>query len=89
MTQQVIELSRKRTKPAKPRAQPIEYVADRIRRQFFRDHPFEAFRPQTLVEGEKIRERHPIQGKRWVRLCQHGRNPSPERFVIDIMQLSF
>ena len=40
MTQQVLELSRKRTKPAEPRAKPIEHVADRIRRHFFRDQAF-------------------------------------------------
>lgn len=81
MTQRALELSRKQTKPAKPHAQPIEYAADRIRRQFFRDHPFEALRPRTLVEREKIRDLHPVAGKQWTRLRQHGRNPSPEKFV--------
>ena len=32
------------------RAQPIVYDADRVRRQFFRDHPWEARRARTLVE---------------------------------------
>lgn len=32
------------------RPQPIVYPADRIRRQFFRDHPWEAKRVSTLVE---------------------------------------
>lgn len=32
------------------RAQPIVYDADRVRRQFFRDHPWEARRPRMLVE---------------------------------------
>lgn len=32
------------------RPQPIVYDADRIRRQFFRDHPWEAKRAATLVE---------------------------------------
>ncbi|WFD29748.1 hypothetical protein MSPP1_000759 [Malassezia sp. CBS 17886] len=32
------------------RAQPVVYEADTIRRQFFRDHPWEAKRPATLVE---------------------------------------
>lgn len=32
------------------RAQPIVYEADRVRRQFFRDHPWEARRTRTLVE---------------------------------------
>lgn len=34
------------------RPQPIVYEADRIRRQFFRDHPWEAKRPKTLVETD-------------------------------------
>lgn len=66
----------------------MEYTADRIRRQFFRDHPFEAMRSQSLVERDTIREPHPVQGKRWERLRQHGRNPSPEECVV-IPSLSF
>jgi len=81
MRQQVLEQSRKRTKPEKPHARPIEYIADHIRRQFFRDHPFEALRAQTLVEREKLRELHPAQRKQWTRLRQHGRNPSPESAI--------
>jgi hypothetical protein len=29
-------------------------LEDELRKQFFRDHPFEAFRPMTLVEGGKL-----------------------------------
>ena len=61
-----------------PRPLPIYYLEDEIRRQFFRDHPFEAFRPTTLIEGEQIAQPHEVQGKAWSRLRQRGRNPKPE-----------
>jgi small subunit ribosomal protein S23 len=73
--------ARRQTKSPAPRPQPIEYTEDRIRRQFFRDHPFEAFRPRSLIELDVIREEHPIQGKDWFRLSQHGRVPSSEESV--------
>jgi small subunit ribosomal protein S23 len=64
-----------------PCALPIHYIEDDIRRQFFRDHPFEAFRPTTLVEGGGIADPHPIKGLAWTRLRQRGRNPTPEEYV--------
>ena len=66
----------KKTKPL-----PVKYVEDEIRRQFFRDHPFEAFRQTTLVEGATVQNEHPIRGAQWKRLRQRGRNPSPEECV--------
>ena len=60
------------------RPSPIYYLEDDIRRQFFRDHPFEAFRPTTLVERGGIRDEHPIRGKEWTRLRQRGRHPTAE-----------
>ena len=63
------------------RPPPIYYIEDDIRRQFFRDHPFETFRPTTLVEAGSIEALHPMQGKAWTRLRQRGRNPSPEECV--------
>lgn len=39
-----------RTKP--PRPQPIRYPEDKLRREFYRDHPFELARPQNLVENK-------------------------------------
>jgi len=60
---------------------PIHYLEDDVRRQFFRDHPFEAFRPVTLVEGGGVADEHPINGQEWTRLRQRGRNPSPEDAV--------
>lgn len=64
-----------------PRPLPISYLEDDIRRQFFRDHPFEAFRPITLVEGAAIEAEHPIIGEAWTRLRQRGRNPAPEEYA--------
>lgn len=60
---------------------PITYVEDDIRRQFFRDHPFEAFRPRTLTEAGAVENEHPVDGLKWTRLNQRGRNPSPEEYV--------
>ncbi|KAI9317228.1 mitochondrial ribosomal protein S25 [Dichotomocladium elegans] len=35
-----------------PRPMPIVYPEDRLRRQFYKDHPFELSRPQVLVENK-------------------------------------
>lgn len=73
----------------KPRPLPIHYIEDDVRRQFFRDHPFEAFRPRTLVEGALIDPPHKVTGEAWKRLRQRGRNPSPEdavRFAVNLHQ---
>ncbi|KAH9944177.1 mitochondrial ribosomal protein S25-domain-containing protein [Epithele typhae] len=79
------------TRPGKPTTRPadsktirpfdISYVEDQFRRQFFRDHPFEAFRRTSLVEGAAVEPEHPIRGVQWTRLRQRGRNPSPEDAV--------
>lgn len=76
------------TKPALPprktpgvKPLPITYLEDEVRRQFFRDHPFETYRPVSLVEAGAIEEQNPIQGAVWTRLRQRGRNPSPEEYV--------
>ncbi|KAJ7193363.1 mitochondrial ribosomal protein S25-domain-containing protein [Mycena pura] len=61
----------------KNRPLPIHYIEDDIRRQFYADHPFEAFRPTTLVEKGDI-EMHEVNGEGWTRLRQRGRNPTPE-----------
>ncbi|GAA5795675.1 mitochondrial ribosomal protein S25 [Helicostylum pulchrum] len=39
-----------RTPPPRPRA--IVYPEDKLRRQFFKDHPFELARPKVLVEND-------------------------------------
>lgn len=75
------------SKTAKPL--PIKYVEDEVRRQFFRDHPFEAFRHTSLVEGAAVESEHPIRGVDWRRLRQRGRNPSPEdavRYAVNLYE---
>ncbi|KAL9716548.1 mitochondrial ribosomal small subunit component [Leucoagaricus gongylophorus] len=77
-------LKRIRNKPL-----PIQYLEDDLRRQFFRDHPFEAFRPRTLVEGMGVEPPHSISGEAWTRLRQRGRNPTPEdaiQFAVNLYQ---
>ncbi|KAL4069772.1 mitochondrial ribosomal protein S25-domain-containing protein [Scleroderma yunnanense] len=64
--------------PPKNRPINIAYLEDELRRQFFRDHPFEAFRPVSIVEGGVVEEEHPVRGKDWTRLSQRGKNPVPE-----------
>lgn len=73
--------SMKHTISHNPRPLPIHYIEDELRRQFFQDHPFEAFRSTSLLEGAKIEAEHPINGVKWIRLRQRGRNPTPEEFV--------
>ncbi|KAI6047799.1 mitochondrial ribosomal protein S25-domain-containing protein [Pisolithus marmoratus] len=73
--------------PPKHKPVNIAYLEDEVRRQFFRDHPFEAFRPVSIVEGGIVAEEHPVQGKDWIRLSQRGRCPSPEdavRFAVNL-----
>ncbi|KAI9444727.1 mitochondrial ribosomal protein S25-domain-containing protein [Lactarius indigo] len=70
-------------------APPKQRAFDDIRRQFFRDHPFESFRPRSLTEAGAIEDEHPIGGLHWTRLSQRGRNPSPEdavRFALNLHQ---
>ncbi|KAI0375244.1 hypothetical protein BV20DRAFT_960340 [Pilatotrama ljubarskyi] len=68
---------------------PVHYIEDQLRKQFFRDHPFEAFREKSLVEGATVESEHPIRGKEWKRLRQRGRNPSPEdaiRYAVNLYE---
>ncbi|PVF94510.1 hypothetical protein CPB86DRAFT_682663, partial [Serendipita vermifera] len=65
-------------KEPKPRVMPVVYLEDKVRQRFFLDHPFEAFRPRSLVEEHEIQKEHPIQGPEWTRLRQRGRNPNSE-----------
>ncbi|EJD03707.1 uncharacterized protein FOMMEDRAFT_139875 [Fomitiporia mediterranea MF3/22] len=76
-------------KPPKVKTQPIVYIEDEVRQQFFRDHPFEAFRERSLVEADVIEGEHPIRGAKWTRLSQRGRNPKPEdvvRFTVNLYE---
>jgi len=68
-----VEQSAADTKPL-----PVAYLEDKVRKQFFRDHPFEAFRPRTLVENATIEPEHPTKDVNWIRLRQRGRNPKAE-----------
>ncbi|CAD6887686.1 unnamed protein product [Tilletia controversa] len=65
--------------------QPIFYLQDRVRRQFYRDHPWEAYRPRTLVEMDKvvvIDKSSPLGAPEDAReLRAWGRNPGPEDVV--------
>lgn len=57
--------------------QPIIYLADRVRERFYQDHPWEALRPRTLVEGATVQETRTISDQVHD-LSAWGRNPSPE-----------
>ncbi|KAI9461741.1 mitochondrial ribosomal protein S25-domain-containing protein [Boletus coccyginus] len=67
-----------------PKMQPltIRYLEDRLRLQFFKDHPFEAFRPVSMVEGQLVEPEHPVRGKDWSRLSQRTKNPTAEDAVL-------
>ncbi|EJD51783.1 hypothetical protein AURDEDRAFT_111393 [Auricularia subglabra TFB-10046 SS5] len=71
----------KRMGTPKVKPLPVYYLEDEIRRQFFRDHPFEAFRPRILSEKGAIDDEHPIRGTEWTRLRQRGLNATPEDCV--------
>jgi small subunit ribosomal protein S23 len=64
---------RKPSKMFKP--QPIEYEEDRLRREFYGDHPWELARPRIVLENDGR------DGQRcdWSRLQQTGRPLNGER----------
>jgi len=66
----------------RPKAQSVVYLEDRVRRQFFQDHPFEAYRTRSLVENKYVQRQHPVGGSKWTRLSQRGPNPEPEDVVL-------
>ena len=63
----------RRSRPAQ-----IVFPEDEVRRQFYRDHPFEAYRPKSLVEGESIAAEREPKGKEWTELRQRSVVPTPE-----------
>lgn len=65
-------------KQRKGRPLEIAYEEDRVRRQFFKDFPFEALRPVSMVEGREIDVREKVLGEGWVRLEQRGLYPTVE-----------
>ncbi|EST06260.1 Mitochondrial ribosomal protein S25 [Kalmanozyma brasiliensis GHG001] len=75
--------SKKKSRSLTPKLtpKPIVYDEDKIRQQFFRDHPWEAYRPKTLVEmSEQVGSETRVHGDP-KRLRSYGRNPSVEDFV--------
>jgi small subunit ribosomal protein S23 len=44
--------SQKHLKTKIPRPQNIYYMSDSLRRDFYRDHPYELIRPQILIEQD-------------------------------------
>lgn len=75
--------SKKKSRTLTPKLtpKPIVYDEDKIRQQFFRDHPWEAYRPTTLVEmADTVGSESRVHGDP-KRLRSYGRNPSVEDFV--------
>ncbi|SCV67964.1 BQ2448_85 [Microbotryum intermedium] len=78
---------RPNTKHAKPL--PIVFPEDRIRRQFFLDHPFEAYRPKDLNELETVQNAaHGPQGKAWTELRQRSIVPGPDDVIAFTLNLT-
>ena len=75
---------RKPPRPANtrhPRPWRIVFPEDRVRERFFVDHPFEAHRPKSLVEGETVAEPSGPHGVDWTELRQRTVNPSADECV--------
>lgn len=75
--------SKKKSRTLTPKLTPkaIVYDEDKIRQQFFRDHPWEAYRPKTLVEmSDEVGSETRVHGDP-KRLRSYGRNPSVEDVV--------
>ncbi|GAA5827176.1 hypothetical protein JCM11251_001154 [Rhodosporidiobolus azoricus] len=72
----------------RPKPLPIVFAEDAIRKRFFADHPFEAYRPVSLVEGEKVRESDGPQGKEWTELSQRSVVPTAEDCISYIHNLT-
>lgn len=56
----------------------IRYLADRVRNQFFKDHPWEAARPQVLVEPDEMIAAQYDTRRKGANLRDYGRNPNVE-----------
>ncbi|GJN92073.1 hypothetical protein Rhopal_005101-T1 [Rhodotorula paludigena] len=70
-----------------PRPPAIVFPEDRIRDRFFADHPFEAYRPTSLVEGEHVRTPSGPTGQDWTELRQRSTVPSAEDCISFIANL--
>lgn len=64
-----------------PRPREIVFPEDEVRRLFFLDHPFEAYRPVSLVEGEKVSAPRGPTSLAWTDLAQRSTVPSAEESV--------
>ena len=77
--QVVFEVQEKRRKSKKPSRlfQPVElrYEEDELRKEFFRDHPWELARPRVLVESTG----KDFENYDWSRLRQPGKRLDGER----------
>ncbi|CAO1629834.1 unnamed protein product [Parajaminaea phylloscopi] len=67
-----------RTPSLKPK--PIVYLEDRVRRQFFLDHPWEGLRPRTIVEQEKTAAPEEVPAE-VSELSWWSTNPQPEDVI--------
>ncbi|BGP36321.1 mitochondrial ribosomal small subunit component [Rhodotorula kratochvilovae] len=81
---------RKAPRPANtrsPRPWNIVFPEDSIRTRFFQDHPFEAYRPTSLVEGEQVAVTQEPSGKAWTQLSQRSTNPSADDCIAFVLNL--
>lgn len=56
--------------------QPIEYEEDRLRREFYKDHPWELARPRVVLENDG----RDGQTGDWSRIQQLGKPLTGERY---------
>ncbi|ORX40141.1 mitochondrial ribosomal protein S25-domain-containing protein [Kockovaella imperatae] len=87
---QIERLSKKQPKygariVTKPRK--IVYPEDRLRLQFFKDFPFEAMRPVSLVEMRTVEMDKGVTGTAWKTLRQRGAYPTVENVVAFVLNL--
>lgn len=73
-----LDTTKKPMQAVRLKIRKITYREDSIRRQFFVDFPFEAFRPTTMVELRGVQDDHPISGEEWTSLAQRGDYPTVE-----------
>lgn len=66
-----------RTRTPSLAPQPIVYLHDRVRRQFYLDHPWEGLRPRILAEKEKVEEPARVPAE-VTELTWWSTNPQPE-----------
>lgn len=80
----VYEQQQKRIKPKKAsrmfQPMPIKFEEDQLRKEFFRDHPWELARPRVLIENSgKDFEQHD-----WRHIQQPGKKLDGERYVFPL-----